>query len=89
MKIIEISVEDAIKYANNGKILVATYDLEKDDEVVSFKKTDFLECRDIIQRSETVAKVCDELANQLRCYSHRQKDLFHIENIGKLKTFLL
>ena len=70
------------------KVLVAEQDLEN-NEVVGFERKTFQECKDIIERSETIAKICDDFLNQLRVFSEKQLDLMNIKPIGTMSTILV
>lgn len=89
-KYIEMSIEDAIALSKKNKhmkVLVAVNDLECCDVSVFVKKTKD-ECANIIREAQTVARVCDDLIESLRCFSEKQ-DLRKINPVGKMSTILI
>lgn len=70
---VEMSLEDAKKIAKKDAIvLVAKQYLENQDCNIEFKKKRFGECHNILEEAATIAKVCDDFANQLRVFSDIQ-----------------
>ena len=66
---VEMSLEDAKKIAKKDAIvLVAKQYLENQDCNIEFKKKRFGECHNILEEAATIAKVCDDFANQLRVF---------------------
>lgn len=88
MRYVLMDIEEAVKYCKGKKVLVAEQDLEK-NEVVGFERKTFQECRDIIERSETIARICDDFLNQLKVFSEKQLDLMNIKPIGTMSTILV
>ena len=56
---------------------------------LDLKEKTFQECRDIIERSETIARICDDFLNQLKVFSEKQLDLMNIKPIGTMSTILV
>lgn len=86
-----MTIEEAIKYSKGNKsqvVLVAVTDLENDDQIAAFSKIPTTECENIIKKAETIARVCDDFANSLKCFTVKQ-DLEHIRPVGKVSTVLL
>ena len=88
MRYVLMDIEEAVKHCKGKKVLVAEQDLEN-NEVVGFERKTFQECKDIIERSETIAKICDDFLNQLRVFSEKQLDLMDIKPIGTMSTILV
>lgn len=89
MEYVVMSLEEAKKVAKKDAIvLVAKQDLENPDCNVEFERKKFYECSSIIEQAETIAKVCNEFANELRCFSHIQEDLYNITPKGEMSTIL-
>lgn len=88
MRYVLMDIDEAVKYCKGKKVLVAEQDLEN-NEVVGFERKTFQECKDIIERSETIAKICDDFLNQLRVFSEKQLDLMNIKPIGTMSTILV
>ena len=89
-KYIEMSIDDALalsKKHKHMKVLVAVSDLEQND-VADFVKRTKTECENIIQEAQTVARVCDDFIDSLRCFSVKQ-DLKRIRPVGKMSTILI
>ncbi len=90
MEYVIMSLEEAKKVAKKDAIvLVSKQDLEKPDCNIGFKKRKFCECHSILEEAATIAKVCDDFANQLRVFSESQKNALNYEPIGKLSTILI
>lgn len=90
MKYIEMSLEEAKKVAKKDAIvLVAIQDLANKDCNIGFSKKKFCECNNILEEAKSIAKVCDDFANQLRVFSEFQTDIVNYNPIGKLSTILL
>lgn len=88
MEYVIMSLEDAKRVAKKDAIvLVAKQDLENLDCNVGFEKKKFGDCHNILEEAATIAKVCDEFANQLRVFSETQTDIIN-SNKGKLTTML-
>lgn len=88
MRYVLMDIEEAVKYCKGKKVLVAEQDLEK-NEVVGFERKTFQECKEIIERSETIAKICDDFLNQLKVFSEKQEDIMNIRPVGKMSTILV
>lgn len=89
MEYIEMSLEEAKKVAKkNAIVLVAIQDLTNEDCNTGFSKKKFCECNNILEEAKSIAKVCDEFANQLRVFSEKQSDVINYRPIGKLSTIL-
>ena len=90
MEYLIMSLEEAKKVAKKDAIvLVAKQDLENPDCNTGFIKKKFGECYSILEEAATIAKVCDDFANQLRVFSESQKNVLNYEPIGKLSTILI
>lgn len=90
MEYVVMSLEEAMKVAKkDAVVLVSKQDLENPDCNVGFKKKKFGECHSILEEAATIAKVCDDFANQLRVFSESQKNVLNYEPIGKLSTILI
>lgn len=91
MKYIILSIDEAKKVAKkDAKVMIAISDLENGEELNSeFKRTTFGECYNIFDEAKTIAKVCDDFANQLRVFTKSQIDVINYEMKGKLSTILL
>lgn len=73
MEYVVMSLEEAKKVAKKDAIvLVSKQDLEKKDCNIGFTKKKFCECKNILEEAATIAKVCDEFANQLKVFSDLQ-----------------
>jgi hypothetical protein len=73
MEYIITTLKEAKKVAKEDAIvLVAKQDLENPDCNIGFKKKKFGECHNILEEAATIAKVCDDFANQLRVFSDLQ-----------------
>ena len=76
MEYIIMSLEDAKKVAKkDAVVLVSKQDLENPDCNIGFKKKKFGECYNILEEAATIAKVCDDFANQLRVFSDIHVDV--------------
>jgi hypothetical protein len=84
-----MDIDEAVKYCKGKKVLVAEQDLESENEVIGFERKTFQECKEIIERSETIAKICDDFLNQLRVFSEKQEDVISIRPIGTMSTILV
>lgn len=90
MEYVVMSLEEAKKAAKKDAIvLVAKQDLENPDCNTGFIKKKFCECNNILEEAKSIAKVCDNFANQLRVFSESQTDIVNYNPIGKLSTILL
>ena len=89
MRYILMDIDEAVKYCKGKKVLVAEQDLESENEVIGFERKTFQECKEIIERSETIAKICDDFLNQLRVFSEKQEDVINIRPIGTMSTILV
>lgn len=90
MRYVLMDIEEAVKYCKGKKVLVAEQDLENGgNEVVSFERKTFQECRELIEHAETIAKIYDDFINQLRVFSAKQIDLINIKPKGKMSTILV
>ena len=83
MEYIIMSLEEAKKVAKKEEssssseeeeavVLVSKQDLENPDCNIGFCKKRFCECNSILEEAASIAKVCDEFANQLRVFSDIQ-----------------
>lgn len=73
MEYVVMSLEEAKKVAKkNAIVLVSKQDLENPDCNIRFTKKKFCECKNILEEAATIAKVCDEFANQLKVFSDLQ-----------------
>lgn len=89
MEYVIMSLEEAKKVAKKDAIvLVSKQDLENPDCNIGFCKKKFCECNSILEEAASIAKVCDEFANQLRVFSEKQSDVINYRPIGKLSTIL-
>lgn len=91
MKLIEMTIEEALTFAKgnkNEKVLVAVYDLEDQKGIAAFSQKDQQECENIIKEAETVAALCDNFINGLRCFTAKQ-DIQKIRCVGKMSTILI
>lgn len=88
MEYVIMSLEEAKKVVKkDAVVLVSKQDLENPDCNIRFTKAKFGECHNILEEAATIAKVCDDFANQLRIFSKRQ-DIFNISPVGKLSTIM-
>lgn len=89
MEYVVMSLEEAKKVAKKDAIvLVSKQDLENKDCNIGFEKKKFGDCHNILEQAETIAKICDDFANQLKVFSASQSDIFNIQPIGTLNTIL-
>lgn len=89
MEYLIMTLEEAKKVARKDAIvLVAKQDLEQEDCNIGFTKKKFCECSKMLENAETIAKVCDEFANQLRVFSERQINPLDYKPKGTLSTIL-
>ena len=90
MKLIEMTVEDALKVCGKqGKVLVAVQDMEQqsdDDIIFELKKRE--EYNKIFEDVVTVASQMDDIVKQLRCFTVKQ-DIRNIRPVGVQKIVLL
>ena len=85
----EVTVEEALKICGkNGKVLVATQNLEEDDVNIAFISKKREEYSKIFEDVKTVASMCDDFVRQLKCYTEKQ-DIYNIQPIGIQKIILL
>ena len=90
MRYVQMTIEEANKVApKNAIVLVATSDLEDEECCDEFEKKKFGECEDIIKEAETIAKMCDGFASQLRLFTVKQEDIINYKPRGKLSTILI
>lgn len=90
MKYVEMTLEEAKKVAKkDAVVLVAVQDLEDNDCNAEFSKKIFAECNPILEEAKTIAKVCDDFANQLRVFSEKQSNPINYSPRGRLHTILL
>lgn len=76
MEYVVMSLEEAKKVAKKDAIvLVSKQDLTNPDCNIVFKKKRFGECHNILEEAATIAKVCDNFANQLMVFSDIQLDV--------------
>lgn len=91
MQYVEMTTDEAIevlKRAKGKRVLVAIQDLETDAPGLFYPKLKS-DCLLMIKEAETIASACDDLVNQLKLYSNKQRDLINIVPIGLQKTILL
>lgn len=89
MQYIEVTVEEALKICGkNGKVLVATQNLEDDDVNTNFVARKREEYDRIFEDVKTVASICDDFVKQLKCFTEKQ-DIYNIRPIGLQKIILL
>lgn len=89
MQYIEVTVEEAMRICGkNGKVLVATQNLEEDDTNVSFVTKKREEYDRIFEDVKTVASICDDFVKQLKCFTEKQ-DIYNIRPVGHQKIILL
>lgn len=85
-----MTIDEALQL-NRGnkhmKVLVAVSDLSGND-ISLFQRKTKRECENIIKEAETVARVCDDFIDSLRCFSVKQ-DLKRIKPVGKMSTILI
>lgn len=89
--LIEMTIEDALKYFNGNqkeKVLVSVYNMEDQYGIASFQTTDKKDCEAIIRKAETIAKMCDDLVEGVKCFSVKQ-DLKRIKPRGVSHTILV
>lgn len=90
MRYIKMTAKEAIKcLGENTVVLVSVQDLENNEGCVPFIKKSRRECEQMIKDAQTVAKLCDDFAAQLRLYSKKQTDIVNIIPKGKMRTILL
>ena len=90
MKYVEMTAKDAIKrLGENTVVLVSVQDLEKNEECIPFVRKSSEECAQMINEAKTIAKQCDDFAEQLRLFTEKQVDLVNIIPKGKMGTILL
>ena len=88
MEYILMTLEEAKKIAKKDAIvLVSKQDLENQDCNIEFKKKTFGECHNILEEAATIAKICDDFSNELRCFTKKQ-DICNILQNGYLSTIL-
>jgi hypothetical protein len=88
MEYVTMTLEEAKRVAKkNAIVLIAKQDLERECNV-GFTKKKFCECSELLQEAETIAKVCDDFAAQLRCFTTRQVDPINYKPVGTLNTIL-
>ena len=95
MPYIEMTLEEAIKYVEaglidpNAKALVSTQSLEREENIIPFRKKTKMETLEIIQRCKTFAKLeDDEDINRLSAFSVKQ-NIYKPKRKGELNTILL
>lgn len=91
MQYVEMSIEQAnklFKGDKNAKVLVATQNLECEDEVIAFAKRTKKECAELVRNAATITRMCDDIVNSLQLYSYRQPDIMNIVKKGRVKVIL-
>lgn len=89
MEYVTMTMEEAKKIVKkDAVVLVAKQDLQKEDCNIGFEKKKFYECSDILKEAETIAKICDDFVNQLRCFTVCQKNPINYAPNGTLNTIL-
>lgn len=95
MPYIEMTLEEALKYVEVGLIdpntraLVSTQNLEKEENIIPFRKKTRMETLEIIQNCKTFAKLEDgSCTNRLRAFSVPQ-NIHKPKRMGELNTILL
>lgn len=89
--LIEMTIEDALKYFDGNqkeKVLVSVYNMEDQYGIASFQATNKKDCEAIIRKAETIAKMCDDLVEGVKCFSVKQ-DLKRIKPRGVSHTILV
>lgn len=90
MRYIKMTAKEAIKcLGENTVVLVSVQDLENNEGCVPFIKKSSKECARMIIEAKTIAKQCDDFAEQLRLFTEKQVDLVNIVPRGKMGTILL
>lgn len=90
MEFVMMTIDEAKKAAKkDAMVLVSVRDLEVEDVNEEFHVRKFVDCRNIIEGANTIAKVCDEFVNQLRLFTESQSDVINYEPRGRLNTILL
>ena len=89
MQYIEMTVEDALQICGkNGKVLVATQNLQKNDVNLEYAIKKREEYSKIFEHVKTVASMCDDFVRQLKCFTEKQ-DIYNIRPVGVQKIILL
>ena len=89
MKLVEMTIEEAMKICGRqAKVLVAVQDLEEENPNVQFVQKRKDEYNQLFSDVETVASICDDIVNQLRCFTHKQ-DIKNIRPVGIQKIVLI
>lgn len=89
MNYIMMTVGAAKKMLDDDAIvMVASQDLDKGDCNCQFAQKRFGDCTNIFEEAETVAKVFDDFANQLRVFSKKQIDPINYDSHGKMCIML-
>lgn len=90
MEFVKMSIEEAKKVTKkNATVYVAVRDLENEDCNEEFVATKFVDCSDMINQAKTIAKIADELLDQIRVFSEYQPDPINYLPKGKLGTILI
>ena len=74
--LVEMTIEDALKYFDGNKkekVLVSVYNMEDQYGIASFQPKDKKDCEAIIRKAETIAKMCDDLIEGVKCFSVKQE----------------
>lgn len=92
---VEMTMEQAIKYVNDGlidpntKILISTQSLEKNEWDIPFVKKTKTETIEIIQKSKSFAKLEeDDFIKKLKVFSEKQ-NIHRPKRKGELNVILL
>lgn len=89
LQYVEMDIETAYKLCKGkGTVLVATKDLEKEDEVINFVKKTKSECEGVIRNAATIIQGCDDFMKQLNVFSYKQPDIMNIIPVGKMRVIL-
>ena len=89
MEYIIMSLEEAKKIAKKDAIvLIAKQDLEKSNCNIGFERKKFGDCHNILEQAETIAKICDDFAAQLRVFSEKQENALNYRSLGSMTTML-
>ena len=95
MPYIEMTLEEALKYVEAGLIdpntraLVSTQNLEKEENIIPFRKKTRMETLEIIQKSKSFARLeGDDFINQVKAFSVKQ-NIHKPKRIGEINTILL
>ena len=89
--LVEMTIEDALKYFDGNKkekVLVSVYNMEDQYGIAFFQPKDKKDCEAIIRKAETIAKMCDDLIEGVKCFSVKQ-DINRLKPKGISHTILV